>query len=180
LNLYTSRTYSTDAMHCVSTMAILFCMILLFTAHAYAEITTTTPNGVTLRTETFFDRTELFLTCFTDFSPGTDTYVFNEAGESDVNAGKINIDAGADKIEVKVKLTTLGSTSMTVGVFGKSKNDAAWGLLYDKIYTLITPTGEDDYFPILEEPQDFRVAIKSDTPGTDSVTITVDIRRDIQ
>lgn len=171
--------FRTDAINRVCTMSTaILAIILICISIANAGSETTTPNGVTLRTEPFVDRTELYLTCFTDYNPGTDTYVFNEAGETDVNAGKIDIKGGADKIEIKVKLTTLGSTSLTVGVFGKSKNDTTWGLIYKKIYTAITATGEDDYFPVLEEPQDFRVGTKVDTPGTDSVTITVDIRRD--
>ncbi len=159
------------------TFCILFAGAILVCPPSHAQITTT-PNGVTLITEPFADRLELYLTAFDDYNPGTDTYVFNNAGQSDVDAGKIDIKEMFDKIEVKVKIPTLGSTSMTVGVFGKPKNSTTWGMIYDKIYTAITTTGEDDYFPVLERPQDFRIGIKVDTPGTDSVTIVVDFRRD--
>jgi hypothetical protein len=122
---------------------------------------------------------EAYLTCFDDYNPGTSTYVFNNAGESDISAGKVDIkDISKDKIEVQIKIPTLGSTSLTVGVFGKPKNSTTWALIYAKIYTAITATGEDDYFPVLERPQDFRIGTKVDTPGTDSVTINVDFRRD--
>lgn len=159
-------------------LAILFVIIVTFVRNAYSASVTTTPNGVTLVTETFPGRRlELYLTCFTAYDPGA-TYTCNNAGESDINAGKVDIKEITDKIEVQVAIPTLGSASLTVGVFGKAKNTTNWGLLYDKTYTAITPTGEDDYFPILERPQDFRICTKVVTPGTDSITITVDLRED--
>lgn len=159
---------------------ILFCFIavqMLGRAALHGEPITTTQNGITVRTEPFADRTELYLTCFSAYDPGA-TYTCNNAGESDINAGKVDIKDFFDKIEVQVAIPTLGSASLIVGVFGKPKNSTNWGLIYDKTYTAITPTGEDDYFPILERPQDFRICTKVVTPGTDSISINVDLRRD--
>lgn len=155
--------------------AILFC---IFINNAYSASATTTPNGVTVVTEIFpGKRLELYITCFTDYNPGA-TYTCNDAGESDIDAGKVDISEITGKIEVQVELETLGSTSLIVGVFGKGKNTATWGLIYDKTYTAVTTTGEDDYFVILERPQDFRICTKVVTPGTDSITINVDLRED--
>lgn len=181
MSIFTSRGETGFKPVSIMISIILFCFISVQMhgrAALHGEPITTTENGITVRTEPFADRTELYLKCFTDYNPGTSTYVFNNAGESGIDAGKVDIKDFFDKIEIQVAIPTLGSTSMTMGVFGKSKNSTTWGLIYDKIYTAITPTGEDDHTVFLERPQDFRIGTKVDTPGTDSVTITVDLRRD--
>lgn len=180
MSIFTSRVETGLKPVSIMISIILFCFIsvqMLGRAALHGEPITTTENGITVRTEPFADRTELYLIYFSAYDPGA-TYTCNNAGESDINAGKVDIKDFFDKIEVQVAIPTLGSASLTVGVFGKSKNSTNWGLIYDKTYTAITPTGEDDYFPILERPQDFRICTKVVTAGTDSITINVDLRRD--
>ena len=106
------------------------------------------------------------------FDPNATVYVYNSDNGVAVESGKLHVYNYLLKT-VQVSIPTLGSTSVSVRVEGRSASpesgQTTWSDIYTKTYTAATTI--DDVIMITEHVEYIRVGVKVVGSGTDAVTI---------
>jgi hypothetical protein len=104
---------------------------------------------------------------FIDYNPTSTSFVYNTAGGTSTTSGSVDMKNYKADRHVQIAVKTLGSTSVTARVEGKSVAATTWGLIYEKVYTAVA----DEIVNIAEKTDDIRVGLKIAGNGTDTVSV---------
>ncbi len=94
---------------------------------------------------------------FTDFDPSSLTYIYNDAGESALNSGLMDIKDIVYARTLYISVPVLNSTSITIRVEVKPAFALEWFEVNTQIFTTATTVGK--LWPILEYAGNIRVGI---------------------
>lgn len=135
----------------------------------YAKIVT--KNGVTLNKTETRNKQFIYAAIQTDNNCGTSTATYNDAGESAISSGAINVAGYNDAILIQMEVSTLGSTGVNYLIEGSTEVKIAnWGEIDTVSFDAVTT--KDYILPILEGALKWiRVGTQATgTEGTDSVS----------
>lgn len=128
-----------------------------------------TENGVTVtnfRNASVYGKNVEF---YSDFDTNSLTFIYNEAGESSITSGEIDLSAIHDNGIIQISVPTFGSGSIQIRIEGRVENMTTWGVIYSKIYT--GASSIDKVVKISESIASIRVGILVVTPGVDIINI---------
>lgn len=124
-------------------------------------------NGVTV---TDFATTNVYgmdIDHFSSFNPTSATYIYNEAGETAITSGEVDVKEYVGSKIISISVPTLGSTSIDFRIEGKLKNMPVWFEIYVENVSVATTTAI--IIPISEDMTSYRVGVKVNTNGTDVI-----------
>ena len=112
---------------------------------------------------------------FVSFDPTSETYIYNEAGESDIISGEIDIKDFVGSKSLSIYVPTLGSSSIDFQIEGKVAKESIWSAIY--VQTVSVAMTNAIIISINEYIQVYRVGVKVNTNGTDIInchTVIID------
>ena len=124
-------------------------------------------NGVTV---IHFGTTKIFgidIDHFSNFNPTSATYIYNEAGESDIDSGEVDAEEHVGSKTISISVPTLGSTSIDFRIEGKLRNMPVWSEIFVQNVSVATTTAI--IIPISEDMTSYRVGVKVNTNGVDVI-----------
>ena len=131
-----------------------------------------TENGITITDEATSKSNILQVTFFEAYNPpGTSTFYYNPASEVTSTAGAVTCKGIYTAKTLLLSVPTLGSTSISVRIEGKTKNATTWAEVYTKTFTVASTI--DSIINVVEYLDQIRIGVKANTTkGTDSVNVT--------
>lgn len=143
-------------------------LILYATSSAVAR----TENGITITDEATSRSNIMQCEFFSGYNaPGTGTFYYNSANEVAASSGAVTTKGIYTAKTLLLSIPTLGSTSITIRIEGKTKNSTTWANIYSKTYSVATTI--DDIVNVVEYIDQIRIGVKANTTkGTDSVNCT--------
>jgi hypothetical protein len=103
---------------------------------------------------------------FTSFDPSSTSYVYNEAGGTGTTDGEVDVTGNTGPKSLHIAVSTLGSTSLDFQIQGKIATAiSTWA----PIFTLNYTTTIDEIIPISEYITSYRLGVKVNTDGTDTI-----------
>ncbi len=145
-----------------SVISIFFAFFLLI-GSAYSRDS----NGVTV---TDFATTNVYgmdIDHFSAFNPTSTSYIYNEAGETAITSGEVDVKEYVGAKAISISVPTLGSTSIDFQMLGKFKNMPVWSEIFVQNVSVATITAI--IIPISEDMTSYRVGVKVNTNGTDVI-----------
>lgn len=149
----------------------IICLVLGLAGSAFAR----TENGITI-TDVNTAKANIMQCIFFDeyTPPGTNTFYYNSVNGTSSTSGAVSVPGIFTAKTVLVSVPTLGSTSITVRVEGKTRNSNEWGEIYT-FGTFTAATTIESVVNVVEYVNQLRVGIKANgTKGTDTVSVTGD------
>lgn len=138
-------------------------LFLLVTSSVFAA----TQNGVVVNHFDYSGSAGQDAEHFIDYNPQSTSFVYNMAGGTAITDGSIDLRQFKVARHAQVAVKTLGATSVTVNITGKSWAASTWGLVFEKVYT----AAEDEIIVIPEKTDQLRVALKIAGAGTNTVSV---------
>ena len=147
---------------------VLFLFVCSISSLAFAR----TENGITLSDEATSRSNIIQATFFDAYNPpGTGTFYYNPASEVTSTAGAVTCKGIYTSKTVLLSVPTLGSTSISIRIEGKTKNATTWAEVYTKTFTAASTI--DSVINVVEYLDQIRIGVKANTSkGTDSVNVT--------
>ncbi|HDY68341.1 MAG TPA: hypothetical protein ENH85_11195 [Candidatus Scalindua sp.] len=151
-------------------ISLVLCLGLsgLFSTNTYGRDS----NGVTVTDFLTSMAYGMHIDHFTSFDPSATFYVFNEAGGSGSTDGEVVITGNTGAKSVHIAVSILGSTSLDFQLQGKIATAiSTWAPLF----TFTTTVTVDEIIPISEYITSYRLGVKVNTDGTDTVDCSTTI-----
>jgi hypothetical protein len=147
---------------------VFFLWVVVGSGTAFAR----TENGITLTDEATSKSNIIQATFFEAYNPpGTGTFYYNPASEVTSTAGAVTCKGIYTARTLLLSVPTLGSTSISVRIEGKTKNATTWAEVYTKTFTAASTI--DSVVNVVEYLDQIRIGVKANTSkGTDSVNVT--------
>jgi len=150
----------------------IFFVIFLLLFSVSSIVAARTENGITLTDEATSKSNIIQATFFDAYNPpGTGTFYYNPASETASTSGAVTCKGIYTSKTLLLSVPTLGSTSISVRIEGKTKNATTWAEVYTKTFTAASTI--DSIINVVEYLDQIRIGVKANTSkGTDSVNIT--------
>lgn len=152
----------------------LFIFIWLALLLVPASVFARTENGITITDHATAHSNILSCTFFEGYNPpGASTYYYNSANGTSSLAGAVTCQGIYTAKTLLLSVPTLGSTSITIRIEGKTRNSTTWGDVYTQTFSSATVI--DTIINFIEYGYQTRIGVMSNgTKGTDSVYVTGD------
>lgn len=112
---------------------------------------------------------------FDDYFPDDPgVYVYNNQGDTDVEAGRVDVSGILNQKTIQVFISALDSISLTIRVEGRLSVEDPWGEIHTEVFTIATPIAL--LWPICEYLGQIRIGILKTGNGTlDRVSVSGDV-----
>lgn len=148
-----------------------FALFLALAILPCANVSARDSNGVTVTDFLTSMAYGMHIDHYTAFNPTSATYIYNEAGESAAASGEVVLTGNTGPKTLVISVPTLGSTSIDFRLEGKiGTTMTTWAEIHTE--NVASATTIDILIPIGEYITSYRVGVKVNTNGTDTISLS--------
>lgn len=155
-------------------LLLILILLVLLIVSTHLSVEARDSNGVTITDFRNAMSYGMHIDHFTNFNPTSSSYIYNEAGESAATSGEVTITGNTGPKTLIISVPTLGSTSLDFRLEGKvGILMSTWSNIFTK--NVDTATTIDIIIPISEYITAYRLGVKVNTNGTDTIYCTTSV-----